>query len=789
MSRRVSFLLAAGLVLGGCSADDTTAEPLVAPDAGADSSDAEPTGDGGADASDAADATDPGNATFVVRGSVGQIFVTHAEAGASLEVRDANGASLATGKADHLGSLVFRKLPPGTGYRVHAPDATPAQRSGPVDVLAEAASLPPPSFYAKQKLVPGNGYITTRDGTTLAVFVTLPGPADQGPYPTVVNYSGYDPGRPGAPVVPSDQMALCSIVPVLCDAPSDPSALIAAVAGYATVSVNMRGTGCSGGAYDYFETLQLLDGYDIVETVAAQDWVAGHKVGMVGLSYPGITQLFVAKTKPPSLAAITPLSVIGNTVTTLMPGGILNSGFALRWISAVYDKAAPYGQGWEQGRVDGGDTVCAENQLLHDQRVDNVDQAKTQAYYDPAIVDPLNPTKWADQIEVPVFLAGSWQDEQTGPFFTTLLDRLTSSPVKRFTMYNGVHPDGFAPQVLVEWKAFLDLYVAGKVPSFDPAMSLLVPELTKQVYGVSLPMPADRWTQYTSYADARAAWEAEPEVRVLLEDGATDPLGAPHADAELAFASWPPPETQARRWWFQPDGSLGDAAPTAMEGASSFRLDPTAGARGILEPGADLWDALPGYDWKAPANGDVVAFTTAPLEDDLVMVGTGSADFWIRSPVDDADLEVNLTEVRPDGQEMYVQSGWLRASFRALASTSTELWPEPSMLKGDLAPLPTGSFEKVRVPIAGFGHVFRKGSRVRIAIDTPGDSRAEWRFDLLPFPNAVNYDIAHSSVYPSSVALPVIAGATATTALPACPSLRGQPCRTFAETTNVPAAP
>ena len=43
--------------------------------------------------------------------------------------------------------------------------------------------------------------------------------------------------------------------------------------GYATVGVNMRGTGCSGGAYDYFETLQVLDGYDLIETIAAQPWV------------------------------------------------------------------------------------------------------------------------------------------------------------------------------------------------------------------------------------------------------------------------------------------------------------------------------------------------------------------------------------------------------------------------------------------------------------------------------------------------------------------------------------
>ena len=34
--------------------------------------------------------------------------------------------------------------------------------------------------------------------------------------------------------------------------------------GFAVVDVNMRGTGCSGGAYDFFEPLQSLDGYDVI---------------------------------------------------------------------------------------------------------------------------------------------------------------------------------------------------------------------------------------------------------------------------------------------------------------------------------------------------------------------------------------------------------------------------------------------------------------------------------------------------------------------------------------------
>ena len=76
-------------------------------------------------------------------------------------------------------------------------------------------------------------------------------------------------------------------------------------------------------------------------------------LGMAGLSFPGISQLFVAQTQPPGLSAITPLSVIAETSSsTLYPGGIANNGFAFQWATNVLNGAQPYGQGWEQGQVD-----------------------------------------------------------------------------------------------------------------------------------------------------------------------------------------------------------------------------------------------------------------------------------------------------------------------------------------------------------------------------------------------------------------------------------------------------
>jgi predicted acyl esterase len=725
--------------------------------------------------------------SFRVRGSVQQIHVWKAPASVKVSVHDAQGQLVREETTDEQGSLVLRNVPPADDYSVSVPDAPAPNEAKPVRVMSVADSQPAKDFYTGQKLQTGYNYITTRDGTKLAAYVTLPGPASKGPYPTVVNYSGYNPAEPGGPI--GDYQALCPVLPVLCDAPNDASALIAALNGYATVGVNMRGTGCSGGAYDYFETLQLLDGYDIIETIAAQDWVKGHRVGMTGLSYPGITQLFVARTHPPSLAAITPFSVIGGTYSTGRPGGIFNDGFALEWITNVLDKAHPYAQGWEQKRVDAGDTICEENQLLHSQLVDVVEKAKQTPYYSDDLAGELDPTKFAHEIDVPVFLAGAFQDEQTGPFFSTLLNQFSSAPLTRFTVYNGVHPDGFAPQVLVEWKAFLDLYVAQTIPAVSNDVRTLAPTLFETFFHAQLEIPPDRFANYPTWEEAKKAFEAEQPLRVIFEDGGKTPPGAPEGTTDMHFDAWPPPEVSPLRLYFQADGSLGNAPPAETAAASSFTLDPDAGHRGILAPGGDIWALLPNYDWKPPAPEYAVVFESAPVTEDLVMVGSASVDLWIRSPVDDADLEVNLTEIRPDGQEMYIQSGWLRASLRALSASATDLWPEHTYQQSDEALLVPGEWTPARIGLPGFGHVIRKGSRIRVMVDTPGDSRASWQFALKTFPSPVKYDIAHSAMYPSSVLLPVLPGKTATTPLPPCPSLRAQPCRAYTPYVNTAAAP
>ena len=207
--------------------------------------------------------------------------------------------------------------------------------------------------------------------------------------------------------------------------------------GFAVVDVNMRGTGCSGGAFNYFEPLENLDAYDVIETIANQPWVLHHKVGMFGISYGGISQLFAAQLDPHGLAAIAPLSVLDATSTTLYPGGILNTGFAVPWGEERQHDAEPAGpengEHWAYEQIQKGDTTCAANQDLHGEAPNLLETIKENALYNPPVANPLDPVTFVSKINVPTFMACQWEDEQTGGHCADLAEHFTGTKHKWFT--------------------------------------------------------------------------------------------------------------------------------------------------------------------------------------------------------------------------------------------------------------------------------------------------------------------------------------------------------------------
>jgi predicted acyl esterase len=226
------------------------------------------------------------------------------------------------------------------------------------------------------------------------------------------------------------------------------------------------------------------------------------------------------------------------------------------------------------------------------------------------------------------------------------------------------------------------------------------------------------------------------------------------------------------------------AAPPATTGADRYVYAPGAVPR-TDAPKQRAADGVPSFDWRPLPAANAVGYVTAPLAHDTVVAGDGgSVDLWLRAGAPDVDLEVVISEVRPDGQETYVQSGWLRASQRRLASSSTDVSPDPTFLRRDAAPLPSGRDTLVRVPLYPFAHVFRAGSRLRIVVQPPGGNRPAWAFAALRPKGHVTVTVARSAVHPSRVVLPVLTGVAVPTPEPACGALRGQPCRHYVAAAN-----
>jgi hypothetical protein len=710
--------------------------------------------------------------SFAVQVGIGFVAITGSSTGGAFVLSDARGQEVRRGDLDRFGSLIFRELTPGAEYVVSGGDPV---ASHPVRI-AELGDHPARSFYEAQQLESGYQYIETRDGTLLAAMVRPPAgkTLDQGPFPTVVEYSGYSPADPNSP---------------------QPSTLLASVLGFATVGVNMRGSGCSGGVLDLFDLPTTADGYDIVEAVAAQPWVLNGEVGLVGISFPGISQLFIAGAKPPHLRAIAPFSVIADIYGSPgYPGGIFNNGFAQSWLQDRKDDAEPApegGQGWARRRVNEGDEVCRANQRLRLQTQDPIEFVETHAYYIPELMDARSPINWVGDITVPTYLAGAWQDEQVGGGFASLLAHLPKRPDVKIALVNGVHSSPLEPEILYDWIAFLDLYVAGQIP--DPGrVAGFAPIIYQQILGAGTPtppLPADRFDGITDFAAARALFESAPAVRVLMENGAGSSIpGLPAPTFELGFSEWPPREIEPTTWYFGSQGRLTRRRPRhSADGVDAYRPDPTVRPQQTI-PGqgqSESWEIMPNYDWRPLVDGTALAYMTDPLDRDVTVVGPGSVDLWLRSTAADSDLQVTLTEVRPDGLETYVQGGWLRASHRRLdPRTSTKLEPQPTHLERDAAALPAGRFVPVRVGVFASAHVFRAGSRIRISIAAPGGDRTRWAFETPATDGTVLNEIAHTPGRASRLILPVVPGVVVPPALPPCPGLRAQPCRTYVPASN-----
>ena len=539
----------------------------------------------------------------------------------------------------------------------------------------------------------------------------------------------------------------------------------------------------------------------MIQTIAHQPWVLGHKVGMIGVSYGAISQLFTAQLDPPALEAISPLSTLDSTITTLYPGGILNTGFALSWAAERQVDAQPAsptaGESWAYKRIAGGDTSCRHNQALHAEAPSVLKLVRDNSHYVAKVDDPLDPVTFVHKIKAAVFMACQWEDEQTGGHCADLAQDFTGTRNKWFTFTNGAHIDSLDPATFDRWYDFLSLFVAHQAPCHQRRTrryrrtALLHRGAGDQRHDTAV----DPIQQIPTYSAALAAYEKLPSVRVLFDDGAgaapngTITPGDPYPGFEQSFPSFPIPGTVAQAWYFGAGGSLA-TSPDPTPETDTFTWNPRAlpatdfptydtSAGGLWGNAAD-W----GWNWQQNPAGTAVSYVSQPLTQNTTVIGGGALHVWIKATSPSVDLQATVSEVRPDGMETFVQDGWVRADERRLATGEHDAraGAEPAQERRAGAP--------ERTLRRGDDPALLRGPRLPSRLADPRHDRgagrhpALWAFAQTSPAGTAAVSLEFSAADASSLVLPVVPGVSVPTGLPPCPSLRNEPCRAYVPLVN-----
>jgi putative CocE/NonD family hydrolase len=151
------------------------------------------------------------------------------------------------------------------------------------------------------------------------------------------------------------------------------------------------------------------------------------------------------------------------------------------------------------------------------------------------------------------------------------------------------------------------------------------------------------------------------------------------ANRWLDLDRWPPP-AEPQPWFFQPHAVLATkAAPVSPP--DRYRYDPahpTPSLGGIvLGPHAGARD-----NRQLEARSDVLVYTSAPLIDDLEIVGPVHAELYVRSSLEHTDFFVRLCDVHPRGRSINICDGAVRLQpgrwqkdADGVAKVHVELWP------------------------------------------------------------------------------------------------------------------
>jgi len=469
--------------------------------------------------------------------------------------------------------------------------------------------------------------------------------------------------------------------------------------GYAHMVLNVRGTGKSGGEWQYCGPLEVDDVCEAIAWLAAQPWCDGNVV-MFGVSYFARMQFLVASRQPPALKAL--FCPWGNTDLyrdIAYRGGILGYQWPVGWsqTSLVYSNARPRNHAKEELGEEG--FRQAIKRLLDDDDIravpelvailQNPDRAAS-AFVTDLLLHPLHTQYWNERtvdyttIKIPAYIGACWGNY-------------------------GIH----LPAAFRSWEK---LTVPKKMIIGPPVY------LDRPVY--QLQHEAVRWFDYwVRHADTGIM--DEPPVRLFV-------MGT---GEWKAADDWPLPETKWTPFFLHEKGLLSEHEHWPYEGSDSFEDSPWL--RGRLQ------------------------YATPPLVENTEVTGPIALKLYAATTDTDIHWIVSLLEISPTGEERLLTKGWLKGSHRQLDLAASKPW-EPIHTHLDPQPLTPGEIYEFDIKIVATSNQFHAGSRIALRIacadDPPKDPLDLIGCGSLRRSRASRITVFHNEDYPSYLVLPITKG-------------------------------
>jgi len=484
-----------------------------------------------------------------------------------------------------------------------------------------------------------NVFIPMPDGVRLAARLFLPLDAESRPVPAILEYIPYR---------KRDLMR----------ARDEPIHRYFAAHGYASVRVDLRGSGDSDGVLsDEYSQQELNDAAVVIDWISRQDWCAG-SVGMMGISWGGFNALQVAAMGPPALKAIITLCSTDDRYADdahYMGGCLLNENMQWGSILTMYGAFPPdpevVGERWREMWLERIDSLepFAARWMAHPWR--------DEFWKHGSVCENFG------AVEIPVYAIGGWADG-----YSNAVPRLMASL------------PGPCKGLIGPWA---HNFPHDAVPG--PSIGFL--------------QEAVRWWDHWM-KDRDTGIMDEPKYRVWMQQWVSpQPQYEYWPGRWVAEEAWPSARIVPRT--FQLDvGYLGSDVTVTRD--LSFRSPQTIGLR------AGEWCAF-GAEGEMPPDqrpddGGSLVFDSDPLDEDMPMLGAPALDLEILSDLPTALLAARLCDVAPDGSSLRISYGLLNLCHRDSHEFPEALEPDKPY--------------RVRLQLNDLAHVIPAGHRVRLALSS-----------------------------------------------------------------------